>query len=327
LKIIPNNELNRDAWDLLIATSEQGNFYALSWYLDIVSPGWSAIVEGTHQEYRIGIPLPVTRKWGFRILKQPLFCQQLGIYSITQPTQDVVAEIVNLITRKFNYIIKYSFSNFNTPRLLSGSLSENLNVVLNLNQPYDVLKSNYKRDRKYRLMQVLNSNVFTQESNSLEELICMFKENGEKKIYGGVSSTAYEMLHQIFYETATRGLANLIYAKVPPDKIIAGALFIKFKNRITYMFNAGYSEFVKLNGRTLILDSVIRKYQNQPLLLDFECPGLKNISTFYRSFGGLDEIYLSLSQNHLPWPVKKIHAMRKKYYERDLYDKSARNGS
>ena len=140
----------------------------------------------------------------------------------------------------------------------------------------------------------------------------MFRENGEKKIYGGVSDSAYDLLRRIYREADARGMATLIYAKIPTGNIIAGALFIRFRNRITYLFNAAYSEFVKLNGRTLILDSVIRQFENESLMLDFESPGIKNIENFYRSFGSYAEVYLSISQNRLPWPIKKIQAIRRK---------------
>ena len=52
----------------------------LTWYLDIVSPGWEAIVKEEAGCYVAVLPLPVRRKFGLRYLQQPLLTQQLGLF-------------------------------------------------------------------------------------------------------------------------------------------------------------------------------------------------------------------------------------------------------
>jgi len=41
-----HHEIDRDRWDECIRKSFNGIIYAYSWYLDIVSPQWEALIEG-----------------------------------------------------------------------------------------------------------------------------------------------------------------------------------------------------------------------------------------------------------------------------------------
>jgi hypothetical protein len=61
-----------------IARSFNGIVYAYSWYLDIVSPGWDALVK---DDYKSVMPLTWRKKYGIKYLYQPFFTQQLGVFS------------------------------------------------------------------------------------------------------------------------------------------------------------------------------------------------------------------------------------------------------
>ncbi len=44
IRHLKNDEIEREKWDECIAAAFNGNVYGFSWYLDIVSPGWEALV-------------------------------------------------------------------------------------------------------------------------------------------------------------------------------------------------------------------------------------------------------------------------------------------
>ena len=47
ISCLENKAIDKPKWDALIA--ECGNIYAYSWYLDIVHPGWDALVDDDYQ--------------------------------------------------------------------------------------------------------------------------------------------------------------------------------------------------------------------------------------------------------------------------------------
>ena len=59
IQYLIHNQINQTKWDATIA--ECGNIYAYSWYLDIVHPGWDALVE---DDYQSVMPLTGGKKFG-----------------------------------------------------------------------------------------------------------------------------------------------------------------------------------------------------------------------------------------------------------------------
>ena len=72
-----HSEIDKSRWDNCIKASPAGIAYAASWYLDLVSPGWEALIE---DDYAAVFPLTSRRKYGFNYLFQPFFTQQGGLF-------------------------------------------------------------------------------------------------------------------------------------------------------------------------------------------------------------------------------------------------------
>ena len=79
IKLYANNEINKRKWDSCVADSQNGLIYAYAWYLDIVSPNWSALIK---EDYKAIFPLPIKKKLGISYISQPLFTQKLGLFSV-----------------------------------------------------------------------------------------------------------------------------------------------------------------------------------------------------------------------------------------------------
>src|ERR1035438_8285696 len=101
LQHLKHSEINKDKWDYNILNSSQEIIYAYSWFLDIVSPEWEALVIG---DYELVFPLCKRRKYGFTYLFQPCFNQQLGFFSINPVTPNEEKQILNYIAKKYGYI-------------------------------------------------------------------------------------------------------------------------------------------------------------------------------------------------------------------------------
>ena len=55
-------------YDKCIGDSPNGLIYALSWYMDIVSPGWEILTTEDHSSV---MPLPLVKSLNRKILRQP----------------------------------------------------------------------------------------------------------------------------------------------------------------------------------------------------------------------------------------------------------------
>src|ERR1019366_1761696 len=97
VKHISHSKINFKKWDNCIANSVNSAIYAYSWYLDIVSPGWEALVAA---DYKTVMPLTQNSKYGINYLRQPFFTQQLGVFSTSELTEAILTDFLTAIPEK-----------------------------------------------------------------------------------------------------------------------------------------------------------------------------------------------------------------------------------
>src|ERR1017187_1866717 len=101
IKLLSHSEINRTNWDARIASSLNSTVYPYSWYLDLVSPGWEALVEGNYESV---MPLTANKKYGITYLYQPFFTQQLGVFSARKLSPAKVNDFLSQVPGKFKFI-------------------------------------------------------------------------------------------------------------------------------------------------------------------------------------------------------------------------------
>ncbi|MFT2007065.1 GNAT family N-acetyltransferase [Pontibacter sp. 13R65] len=321
IRYLRHHELNKKAWDACISASPERQVYALSWYLDVVSPGWWAVVVEQEGAYVAVLPLPVTRKIGMLYLRQPLFCQQLGIFATAKCNAQQVGEMLQVVRNHFRLSTTYSFNTANTDLLkqVPGWEAEFRTCYthyLPLNQPYGTIVKNYTRDRKLNLKRAQQAGLHLVEQADPEPMIKFFKENVQHKIYGGVDEAAYTLLRTLYQELRQRQLVKLWYTATADGELNAAAMFVFYEGRIIYLFNAANAAGRAKNGRTLLLDEVIRQNANSHWVLDFESPSLDNIAHFYASFGSTPAPFIMWPYNRLPLPLRLLRQLRIDLYKR-----------
>ena len=94
-----NNNINLKKWDRCIQNSINSNFYAKSWYLNIICENWDALILN---DYEAVMPIPYKKKLGIKYIYQPFFCQQLGLFSKNINLR--VDRFINSIPKDFEFI-------------------------------------------------------------------------------------------------------------------------------------------------------------------------------------------------------------------------------
>lgn len=300
-------------WDKCVAQSPQGLPYTFSFYLDIVAPDWKAIVEEDEHHYLTVMPLTEQKKYGISFLHQPLFCQQLGILS-TDPniSQEKIDAFLKIIDEKYRFVSHY---HLNTKLKISSLSTTYYTHLLDLSTSYTTIFQQYSADRKLNLKRAIRSNLQIIESKDIEPLIEMFEHDIAHKIQGGVAENVYDLLRKIYQELQTRQWCKLLYTQNEKGEINAGALFAFYQNQIIYLFNAAYTHARKENGRTLLIDHILKSYAGSAYIFDFESPEIEEIVYFYQSFGAKAVPYQVLHYNHLPRVVNTFWKIKKKIWQ------------
>jgi hypothetical protein len=299
IRYLKHNEIDKLKWDDCITRSVNGIMYACSWFLDIVSPGWDAVVEG---DYLTVFPLTHNQKFGISYLYQPYFTQQLGVFTRNHLTENLVNEVLGSIPSKFRFA-EIHLNSMNKVDQALFTASARINLELDLISSYENRRKNYDQNVRRNLKKAFESSVAIIRKVEPDELISLFKENygsREKKL----KFRHYEILRNLMIYCIGKRTGVIMGATLPDGNLCAGAFLLYDRSRIIFHFAASDDRARETGAMFLLIDSIIREHAEQPLILDFEGSNDMNVARFYKSFGAIESNYYKVTINRLPLIVK-----------------------
>jgi hypothetical protein len=285
-------------WDDCISHALNGNLYACAWYLDIVSPGWCALVE---DDYERVFPLTVSSKAGFKYIMQPYFTQQLGLFYRSSALEEKLSEFLNSIPSEYRYID----INLNTSNkiLEPGTMTDMTNIELDLTPEYDMLASSYQTNLKRNLKKADQNKLRIVKHVPIEEIIALFRANRGQELKH-LKDVQYTLVQRIANESIHKGLGEIWGAYDEYNQLLAGVLWIISHQKAIFLFSALSETGKKLNAMPWLIDAFIRQNAGRSLTLDFEGSNSEGLARFYSSFGAKRVIYQRFLRNSLPAPFR-----------------------
>lgn len=296
IKFLNNGEIDRKKWDSCIINSRQKLIYSLSWYLDLVAPGWNGLVE---DDYMSVMALPTRKKWGIHYLFQPLYTQQLGIYSSSIPDASKIRLFYDAIPAFYKYI-QYSFNLYNDLPATKLQYIQRVNYELKLNHNYQKMELAYTENTRRNINKSLPY-IELNEKISIPDIIKLKRQNS----IGKRNSEFYEWLNCLMEGLISRGNGFLIGARMK-DELVAAAFFLNYSGRIYYLVPVSSEKGKSHRAMFAILDYVIGKNADTGMVLDFEGSGIKGIARFFEGFGAKPVNYFSLKENRLPFFLRLL---------------------
>jgi hypothetical protein len=298
LKLLKRKEIDVQRWDALIAESTAETIYPYSWYLDTVSENWSALVV---DDYRFVMPVVWKKKAGMKYMYQPLYTQQLGVFSREYVDPELIRKMLNILYRKF----RFAGINFNVKNLVGEvkpfTVDDKCNYVLTLNRDYEDHYRIFSTNTKRNIKKSLEYSEQLEKNLPVEELVKLKRENDVIKR----SPEDYRGLIKLF-DTIKEKDAGTIYAMHSEHTISAAAFFAFSKTRAIYLLSASSPEGKEHRGMFRIIDTFIRDHAGSGKILDFEGSNIPSVARFFGGFGAQPEIYQGLSFNRLPATLTKL---------------------
>lgn len=299
IRFIAHTDIDKKAWDACIDKSQNKYVYAYSWFLDIVSPNWNALVEGN---YKTIMPLTQSKKYTIHYLYQPPYTQQLGVFSNEEITEKTIEEFIQHIPNE----IRFTEINFNIDNTIKPNsdyiISERVTHLLDLNCDYSVIQKKYSENLKRNIKKAIKNNLQLSTNIGISELINLFESNKGKTLAKG-KDKQNTILKKLHAELNARNSCMLVGVRDDKQHLSAGALFVKSDEKIIFLFSATNNKAKESGAMSFIIDSVIQQYSNQNLIFDFEGSMDNNLARFYASFGSDRKTFPFLKINKLPKPI------------------------
>jgi hypothetical protein len=276
IRYLKHSQIDKEKWDKSLSACVNKLIYAQSWYLDIVSLGWHALVDDDFAQI---MPLPHKSKLGLPYLVQPKYTQQLGVFSPTEPD-------VRLFLKKIppqylwrNIHLNYMNLDIQAPHLRT-------NIILPFDKEYADIRSSYNENTRRNISKA-RKNGCCITSASIEDFINAYALNAkDKPLLSDV-----QLLERLIREALNRNLGCLTVATSTNGDILAGSFFLYSYDRLIYHTSFSSSEGQKHSASFLVIDETIRRHCKTMKLLDFEGSMLTGIARFFRGFGGIDQNY------------------------------------
>lgn len=290
INYLTNGQIDRSLWDDCVAHAVNGNVYTFSWYLDVVHPGWEALVEVKDGNYVTVMPVTKKRKYLIHYLCQPFFVQQLGVFSRQPITEETTMAFLKSIPRKYR-LVEIRLNEQNPLPKDTKGVEWHRNHLLNLNNEYHLLSNDYHENTKRNLKKSLKYGLTLVCDADIQEIIGLFRENrGASITHWG--DAEYDRLSHLTAAALISGNGFVYGVKsLNNNEIICGALFMKSHNRITFLFSGNSALGKESQAMTFLIDQVIHEYAGQPLVLDFEGSDDENLARFYHGFGSESIMY------------------------------------
>ena len=294
---LKNEEIDRSKWDACLSEIPGVKPYPWSWYLDIMAPGWSALVD---DDYKSLFPLPCFRKFGLSYIATPLFLQQLGLFSADGDRNNIASEFISFMPELYKLI------DLNIGQEISPAgfkVTPRYNFELKLDQPYESVWLNYTTDCRrniniaHRYPQEIVSDV------KPHEVISLFRNNIGKRA-GRIRDISYKRLHSLMDYCLETDKGKILGVRSPKGKLLWGIFTVEPDKRITLLFTAGSRKSRELRTAYHVIDQIIRERAGTGKTVDFAGSTVSSIAIFMKSFGGEKTTYYRLYRNNLPWPAR-----------------------
>ncbi len=296
IRYLRHEEIDREAWDHTVEGALAGLPYALSWVLDLMSPGWEGLVSAG---YELVFPLPVRKKLFLRGALQPPFLQQLGPYAGRPVRQEDVRALTEALPPHLHYVDLWL--NEQTPMEgWTGKVERMRNILLTLDPG---------APRRYHTNMRRNLKKFTVAGWSVQEendpavaaaMVDLFRR-GQGKAYGHLREEHYDRLVRLHRHFLERGMARLLTVR-DGKVLVCAALFIVWRQRWIFHFSATDPHRRDHHLLAGILDHFIREHAGSGKILDLEGAQAEGLARFYKGLGGEERFFPRWRLHRLPRP-------------------------
>lgn len=297
-----HEDIDRERWDAVVTSATTGLPYAMSWYLDIVSPGWEALVTYTSEgDYDIVFPLPVKPLFHVRRLVQPVLTQQLGLFSSRRVSEGEVMSFLQAIPYR-SYALQLNEAN----PIESLKASRRINLTVSLEWTYENLVKFYSENTRRN---VKKSSGLTFEPVSIEEFVPFCRR------YNTHNIASERTLVSLLEAAESKGMSVLCGVRQPGEgDLLASAFLLKTRRRLVYLLPASSPEGRRKSAMFRLVDEILRENCSSSLTMDFEGSMVGSVARFYQGFGAQERAYYGVSRFHPEWLVRLYHRMKGEMY-------------
>jgi hypothetical protein len=173
---------------------------------------------------------------------------------------------------------------------------------LDLNKSYEELSKGYRENIKRNIKRSQQSGCTAINGFDPEKVIDLAV--AQMRNYTKESSENVERFRKLYHYLQPQGMATTYGIQSARNELIASCIFLFSHNRAYYILVGNHPDGRTIGASHSLIDAFIKDHAWKKLLLDFEGSDIRNLAFFYSSFGALEENYVGIQVNRLPFYLK-----------------------
>ncbi len=294
-----HNEIDKEQWDNCIKNTPGAKPYAYSWYLDIIAPGWQALVD---DEYDSVFPVPGFTRFGIQYIYTPAFLQQLGAFSPDKPVATAIGEFLDYMPDCFKYIDLCIGQNIYSA---DYKVTQRVNYELDLSKHYETIAGNFSDQCKRNIEVSEKKSPEITSDITPDELINLYIQNTEKAV-NGIKANEYQRLKNLMNFCIINRNGRIIGVRSARKKLIFGTFFVEIRGSKTILIIGGTKQSMERRIDYFVINELIKSNASTRNILDFGCYSIPSAASFNESFGCVKIPYYNLYRNRLLWPFRML---------------------
>ncbi len=291
---LKQNQINFKKWDACIASSFNGNAYAYSWFLDAVSENWEALVA---DNYSIVMPLTSRTKFKIKYLFQPMFTQQLGIFSQETLDANIVEQFINAIPKRIQFF-EINLNKYNPIQHKKLHTEKRITYQLDLISTFAEINRNYKGNALRNIKKAKKNKITITRNITPNTYLELLKNTARlSKLY---TEEDLNTLRKLISFTLRHKIGSLYGAFDNTNTLCAAGFFVNTNRKSIFLNSVSNDIGRKTSAMFLLIDYFIQWNTEKDLTLDFEGSQITGIADFYKSFGAHPYTYYRVRKNRLP---------------------------
>lgn len=298
IKYLEHREIEKHKWDNCVENALNSLPYAYSWWLDVVSPDWEALIL---DDYSAVMPLTRRRKFGIEYLYQPYFTQQLGIFSGQMIDNELTRSFIEAIPGKYRFAdIRLNSSN----SLVSGRFicHYRTDYLLDLSLGHVALSTAYHRNCRRNIQKALHAGLSVKEGPGPSTFSHFIQRNLEHRL-SETPWNLYPLLQKITQASLQHQSGEILGVYKSNRDLAAAGWFLYTAEKIFFIVCASTPEGKKEQAMYLLVDHVISNNAGSGKIFDFTGSDIPGVAYFNAGFGSSKINYPAVKWNNLPWPL------------------------
>ena len=306
IRHLTHDQIDRSKWDACILRSVNGSVYAWTWYLDAVSPGWEALVQG---DYSAIMPLTYRKKWGIPYLFRPLLNQHLGVFSPDFNRTRLVEDFLSVIPDRFR-LIEITLNKYNKPPTSLFKVSSHTSYELALASDYENLRRSYHKNTERNLRKSEQAGLQIDLNLSAEEFLGLLWHDSSAGSAILRKKQNPDILVNLMRAMKEHGAGRIVGVRDQGGEMLAATLFGYSHRKWVYLVPLSTEKGKQAMAQFAIIDALIQENAGSDALLDFEGSDIQGVARFYAGFGAQAYHYTFISRDRLPLPLKMVKSLK-----------------